>query len=104
MPLAADALHARRVVVKIGSSLLVDEDGQVREAWLDGLAADVAALVARGQQPIIVTPRAIALGPHQLRLKPRPQRPAEKETPPPRPPSAPSPAPPTPPGRAAAPA
>ena len=76
---AADALDARRVVVKIGSSLLVDEDGQVREAWLDGLATDVAELVARGQQPIIVTSGAIALGRRQLGLKRRPQRLDEKQ-------------------------
>src|SRR4051794_30182908 len=76
---AADALDARRVVVKIGSSLLVDEDGQVREAWLDGLAADVAELIARGQQPIIVTSGAIALGRGQLGLKRRPQRLDEKQ-------------------------
>lgn len=76
---AAAALHARRLVVKIGSSLLVDEEGRVREAWLDGLAADIAGLAGRGQQVIIVTSGAIALGRRQLGLRRRPQRLEEKQ-------------------------
>ena len=32
------ALRARRLVIKVGSSLLVDAEGGVRQAWLDGLA------------------------------------------------------------------
>ena len=36
-----DILSAKRVVIKIGSALLV-EAGAVRTAWLDGLAADIA--------------------------------------------------------------
>ena len=78
-----DALHrslaARRLVVKVGSSLLVDRDGQVRGAWLDGLARDVARLRARGQQVAIVTSGAIALGRATLRLPQRPLRLEEKQ-------------------------
>ncbi len=76
---AAEAVRARRIVIKIGSSLLVDEDGRVREAWLDGLAADIAVLTTRGQQVIVVTSGAIALGRRQLGLRRRPQRLEEKQ-------------------------
>jgi glutamate 5-kinase len=75
----AEALRARRIVVKIGSSLLADEDGRVREAWLDGLASDLARLRARGQQAIVVTSGAIALGRRALGLTRRPQRLEEKQ-------------------------
>ncbi len=61
---------ARRIVVKIGSALLVDaETGQLRSAWLDGLAADVAALKAAGKQVILVSSGSIALGTRVLGLK-----------------------------------
>jgi glutamate 5-kinase len=75
----AGALRARRIVVKIGSSLLADEDGRVREAWLDGLASDLARLRARSQQVIVVTSGAIALGRRALGLARRPQRLEEKQ-------------------------
>jgi glutamate 5-kinase len=46
---------ARRIVVKIGSSLLVDRaNGELKSAWLATLADDVAALIAAGRQVIIV--------------------------------------------------
>ncbi|MBX9813604.1 MAG: glutamate 5-kinase [Proteobacteria bacterium SG_bin5] len=61
-------LNAPRLVIKIGSSLLVSPRGAVRRAWLANLAADLAALVAQGQQPIIVSSGAIALGARRLKL------------------------------------
>jgi glutamate 5-kinase len=61
---------ARRIVIKVGSSLLTDEaTGRVREAWLKQLAQDVHALKDQGKQVIIVTSGAIALGRLQLGLK-----------------------------------
>ena len=58
---------ARRIVVKIGSSLLVDRaSGELKSAWLATLADDVAALVGAGRQVIIVSSGAIALGRHVL--------------------------------------
>ncbi len=51
----------RRIVIKVGSSLLVDADG-VRRAWLDTLAQDIAALQARGAEVMVVSSGAIALG------------------------------------------
>jgi glutamate 5-kinase len=60
-------IKARRIVVKIGSSLLVDRGtGALKSAWLDSLAEDVAELIARGKQVIIVSSGAIALGRHVL--------------------------------------
>ena len=62
---------ARRVVVKIGSALLVDgASGTLRRAWLTGLAADVAALRARGTDVIVVSSGSIALGRRTLDLAP----------------------------------
>ncbi|MSO55290.1 MAG: glutamate 5-kinase [Rhodospirillales bacterium] len=60
---------ARRIVVKIGSSLLVDaERGSLRRAWLEGLAADVARLKGRGQEVVLVSSGAIALGRRHLKF------------------------------------
>jgi len=52
---------ARRVVVKIGSALLV-EGGRLRAEWLRALAADVAGLRAGGAEVVIVSSGSIALG------------------------------------------
>ena len=60
---------AKRVVVKVGSTLLVDGDkGRLNRSWLQSLAADVAALRKRGQEVILVSSGAIALGRRQLNL------------------------------------
>lgn len=54
---------ARRLVVKIGSALLVDRStGHLRADWLKSLADDVAMLRARGTQVILVSSGSIALG------------------------------------------
>ncbi len=57
----------RRVVVKIGSALLI-ENGTPRRAWLGALAGDLAALRARGTEVIVVSSGAIALGAARLGL------------------------------------
>lgn len=64
MKTSKDAInHANRIVIKIGSVLLVDqESGHVRQDWLNGLAKDIAALKALGKEIIIVSSGAIALG------------------------------------------
>lgn len=67
--------RARRVVIKIGSSLLVDANtGQLDHHWLDALAAEVGVLVGRGQQPVLVSSGAIALGRKYLGLGPEQRR------------------------------
>ena len=59
----ATLTNARRLVVKIGSALLVDRaTGDLRGAWLQSLAEDVAALRARGVDVILVSSGSIALG------------------------------------------
>ena len=63
----ADAATCPRLVVKVGSSLLVAKDG-VRRAWLEGLVSEIAAAKARGQDVIVVSSGAIALGARTLGL------------------------------------
>jgi glutamate 5-kinase len=54
---------ARRVVVKIGSSLLIDKDnGELNRVWLESLADELAELMVQGQDVILVSSGAIALG------------------------------------------
>jgi len=60
---------AKRVVVKIGSALLVDRDtGALRADWLRALAEDVASLRARNADVILVSSGSIALGRRALGL------------------------------------
>ena len=62
---------ANRIVVKVGSALLVDgASGELRRAWLTSLCADVAALKREGRQVILVSSGSIALGRRALGLKP----------------------------------
>src|ERR1700754_440144 len=56
-----------RLIVKIGSALLVDSDGGVRRAWLEGISADIAERVRAGQQGVVVSSGAIALGARRLK-------------------------------------
>jgi glutamate 5-kinase len=54
---------AKRIVVKIGSSLLVDAAaGTLRQAWLEALADDIAGLRRAGKEVVVVSSGAIALG------------------------------------------
>jgi glutamate 5-kinase len=60
---------AKRIVVKIGSSLLVDTaSGTLKGEWLEALADDIAALRAQGKEVIVVSSGAIALGRNALGL------------------------------------
>jgi len=72
---AADTLRtAKRVVIKIGSALIA-EDGVARQSWLNQLALDIAARRRAGQDIILVSSGAIALGRNQL----GPERPRKLE-------------------------
>jgi len=65
----ASLTSAKRLIVKIGSALLVDEEsGGIRRKWLDALADDVAALRERGTDVILVSSGAIAVGRRHLGL------------------------------------
>ncbi len=57
-----------RLIIKVGSSLLVDADGAVRRDWLAALVADIALRITKGQQIAIVSSGAIALGARRLGL------------------------------------
>ena len=64
-----DIAAASRVVVKIGSALLVDADGALHTNWLASLAADIKRFRDRGQDVILVSSGAVALGRRYLSLK-----------------------------------
>jgi glutamate 5-kinase len=73
-------ISAQRLVVKIGSTLVVDQDEAApRAAWLAGIAADIADLRRRGVDVIVVSSGAIALARRALRLTQRRLRLEEKQ-------------------------
>ena len=64
-----DLINGKRIVIKIGSSLLVDDEhGTIHRKWLTALAEDVAQMRARGQEVLIVSSGAIAVGRRHLKL------------------------------------
>ena len=63
----ADSTLCPRLVIKVGSSLLVGGSG-VRRDWLEGLVGEIAAARQRGQEIIVVSSGAIALGAARLGL------------------------------------
>ncbi len=52
----------RRLVIKVGSSLLIGDDGHVDRHWLEGLADDIAMLHGKGHELLVVSSGAIAIG------------------------------------------
>src|SRR5690554_66806 len=61
---------ARRIVVKIGSALLTNQEtGQLKIEWLASLVHDIATLRADGRDVVLVSSGAIALGRHALGLR-----------------------------------
>jgi glutamate 5-kinase len=59
----------RRIVIKVGSSLLIDAAaGEVKSAWLAALAADIATLHRAGKDVLVVSSGSIALGRSRLKL------------------------------------
>ena len=60
--------EARRLVVKIGSALIVDDKGDIRQEWLESVADDIAVLRRRGVESIVVTSGAVAIGRKALGL------------------------------------
>lgn len=75
-----DLTAMSRIVVKIGSALLVDErTGEIRRDWLDALADDVAGLKGRGVEVVLVSSGAIAVGRRRLGLTRRTIRLEEKQ-------------------------
>jgi glutamate 5-kinase len=82
--LAGDAVHAslatsRRLIVKIGSALLVTPSGEIRHEWLAALVDDLVRCRARGAEVLIVSSGAVAVGRWDLGLAGRPLRLEEKQ-------------------------
>jgi glutamate 5-kinase len=72
--------QAKRLIVKIGSALLVDDaTGDIRRAWLAALVADLARCRARGQEVLIVSSGAVAVGRRHLGLVGRALKLEEKQ-------------------------
>lgn len=65
----ADPIKTPRLVFKIGSSLLVGKDGEVRNVWLNSLAGEISEARKRGQQVLVVSSGAVALGAAKLGLE-----------------------------------
>ncbi len=64
-----DLAAGRRIVVKVGSALLVEETcGTVHRQWLESLAADLADARARGQEVVLVSSGAVTVGRRHLKL------------------------------------
>ena len=59
---------AKRIIIKIGSSLLIDERGLLKDEWLSSLIADIAKLSGEGREIVLVSSGAIGLGRKQLGL------------------------------------
>ncbi len=71
---------AKRLVVKIGSALLAEEaTGEVRRAWLDAFADDIALMRASGTEVVVVSSGAVAIGRRRLGLPARELRLEEKQ-------------------------
>ena len=61
---------SKRLIVKIGSSLIIDNSvGKVRKSWLESLAFDVLSAKKRGTDVVLVSSGAIAIGRSLLKLK-----------------------------------
>ncbi len=69
--LGPDLKKLSRLVIKIGSTLLVDEQRQLDRGWLADLAEDIANLRAEGHEILIVSSGAVAIGSHVIKINPR---------------------------------
>ncbi|MBO6483625.1 MAG: glutamate 5-kinase, partial [Pelagibacteraceae bacterium] len=61
--------NAKIIILKIGSSNLVDSKGKLKEKWLQSLAEDIKKLKKKGKKFVIVSSGAIALGKNYLKVK-----------------------------------
>ena len=61
--------NSKIIVIKIGSSLLVNKEGTIRKKWLSSFAKDIKKLKAKNKKIIIVSSGAIALGCKKMNYK-----------------------------------
>ena len=60
---------SKRIVIKVGSALLIDKDtGKLKKKWLESLAFDIKNFVKSGKEILLVSSGSIALGKKQLNL------------------------------------
>ena len=59
----------KKIVIKIGSSILIDEKGKPKRKWLNEFAKDISDLIRDKKQIVIVSSGAIAMGCEYLGIK-----------------------------------
>ena len=60
---------SKKIVIKIGSSILIDDKGRTKKKWLDELVKDINFLIEKKKQVLIVSSGAIAMGCEYLKIK-----------------------------------
>jgi len=63
---------SKRIVVKVGASVLASKKSALDKTWVRGFARQIASLLKQGREVIIVSSGAIAAGMHLLGIKKRP--------------------------------
>ena len=53
---------SKKIVIKVGSSILIDKKGKPKKSWLKGFVQDIKLLIKKKKQVVIVSSGAIALG------------------------------------------
>jgi len=71
--------NIKRIVIKIGSRILTDEDGNLDRGWISALASDVAELRRKGVEVIIVSSGAVAAGRTLMGITERPRTIPQKQ-------------------------
>ena len=61
--------RSKKIVIKIGSSILIDDKGRTKKKWLDELVKDIKFLIEKKKQVLIVSSGAIAMGCEYLKIK-----------------------------------
>jgi len=59
----------KKIVIKVGSSILIDEKGKPKKKWLQGFSKDIKYLIKRKKNIVIVSSGAIAMGSEYLKIK-----------------------------------
>ena len=59
----------KRLVIKVGSSTLIDDKGKPKKAWLKEFVKDIKNLIKQNKQIVIVSSGAIAIGCEYLKIK-----------------------------------
>ena len=60
---------SKKIVIKIGSSILIDDKGKAKKTWLKNFVSDIKMLLRKKKQIVIVSSGAIAMGCEYLKIK-----------------------------------